>query len=533
MKGLIIFVGSILISFFPFCAEAEIYRWVDENGRLHFSDKPPRGLVPAPQEAEQTQEKKSRSHAASSHNEQNPKITADYTEPAFSETLRLRKLFEAGEFEKLNSAIYHVQNAVNTSISSEQQLEIVFLAFRHAGESWDALFEQWLARFPSNFQGYLARATYRVHMGWEARGGRYVESTQEENFRNMRQYFALAEQDIQETLRLNEKALYSYCLQMSIHMTSGNHSESYQTLQRALAHFPASYLARRYFIISLQPVWGGSLDAINAFAIKSQEQAHHNPKLKQLMGFSSFAEGRLIYQEKKYKEAIPYFTEALVHGDHYPSMEFRAKSHFWLKGYLKALEDFNKALSLSPENADLFYWRARVLVALNRPANAFTDINRAFALKPNDDAILKFRQRLLTRIQLPEQNSTARLPAVLPDANDAEAIFSYAKTQIASNDLDGAKQSLDNAIALKPQEFRYYQLIDEALFKMGQMNAILNYWAIYLVHQPDDGRAYLERAGTHYHLQDFDAAKADATRAMELGAKEAESFLKRLNQLTR
>ncbi|MCG8520112.1 MAG: hypothetical protein MI794_19175 [Pseudomonadales bacterium] len=39
---------------------------------------------------------------------------------------------------------------------------------------------------------------------------------------------------------------------------------------------------------------------------------------------------------------------------------------------------------------------------------------------------------------------------------------------------------------------------------------------------PNDGRAYLERSGTYYHLHRYERSSADAKRAMELGTPGAE-----------
>ena len=44
----------LLFALLPFQASAELYRWVDENGKTHFSDSPPNANAEATQLNEQT-----------------------------------------------------------------------------------------------------------------------------------------------------------------------------------------------------------------------------------------------------------------------------------------------------------------------------------------------------------------------------------------------------------------------------------------------------------------------------------------------
>src|SRR5690606_28645952 len=110
-------------------------------------------------------------------------------------------------------------------------------------------------------------------------------------------------------------------------------------------------------------------------------------------------------------------------------------------------------------------------------------------------------------------------------------LFNYAKTQIIHKDYEGAVASLEQAIVLNPGEVRYYQLADDVLFKLGRLQDILGYWGRYMVHHPEDGYGYFERSGTYYHLQDLDAALADAERAMQLGEEQAREMRDELRML--
>lgn len=65
LQGLINALLAVAVMLWPVASPAEVYRWVDENGKVHFGDRPPRGVetesldlpeaagsTPAPTEAE-------------------------------------------------------------------------------------------------------------------------------------------------------------------------------------------------------------------------------------------------------------------------------------------------------------------------------------------------------------------------------------------------------------------------------------------------------------------------------------------------
>jgi tetratricopeptide (TPR) repeat protein len=238
----------------------------------------------------------------------------------------------------------------------------------------------------------------------------------------------------------------------------------------------------------------------------------------------------MAYINKEYSEANEFLSVAIDKGGRPRSYFVRGKSYARQGEHEKALMDFNAAINENKEDGDYYYWRAKSFAAVKRYDESLMDIQRAYALKPDDKWINKFRLKLLAYAKRPD---ILTVDGAANGSGAAEALFRQAKELIESNQPGQAKVTLDRAIEMSPGEFRYYQLADHALFVQGKTRDILGYWEAYLSIKPNDHRAYLERAGTYYHLQDFDAAKIDAKRAMELGNAEARQFYKQLQELTK
>ena len=72
-------------------------------------------------------------------------------------------------------------------------------------------------------------------------------------------------------------------------------------------------------------------------------------------------------------------------------------------------------------------------------------------------------------------------------------------------------------------------MVDYMLARNKQWDAILEYWNKFLELEPDHAGAYLERAGTNYHNNDFENALDDLEKSCDLGNKEACIRYEKLN----
>jgi len=516
---LIIRLAALFYLCVSFELQAGVFKWVDEQGRTHFGDRPPVGQPN--QKIDAIKARKTPEPVATAQSEYRP--------PAASQTLRIRKLLETERFEELNRILADSSRAVRKNIANEAGLRDIYLSFQKDDPAWESLFERWISQFPNEHQGYLARATYLVHRGWQARGGAYADKTSQENLDQMVFFMDRAQDDLRQAMSLKSGELWAYCLRINIAKSGGRYPDALGTLEQATKRYPATYLARKYYIETLDPKWGGSPMAMMSFADSAQHYVGANPELRQLVSFAYYEAGRMAYINKEYRDAIGFLSIAIEKSGRPRSHFMRGKSYARQGDHEKALSDFNAAIDQDEENGDFYFWRAKSFAALKHYDESLMDIQRAHALKPADKWIDEFRRKLVVHARAPDI-PTRDVSGAGSEA--AEQLFRQAKKMIKNKQPEQAKVALDRAITMSPTEFRYYQLMDHALFMQGKTREILDYWAAYLSKKPNDHRAYLERSGTYYHLQDFDAAAVDARKAMDLGNTEAKRFYHELKQLT-
>jgi len=94
-----------------------------------------------------------------------------------------------------------------------------------------------------------------------------------------------------------------------------------------------------------------------------------------------------------------------------------------------------------------------------------------------------------------------------------------------SGQPERALNDLQQAIAINPHLY-----LDDLLLKQGRLDEIIAAWDRLLQLEPDNAKAHMERGGTYYRKRDLAAALQDATRACELGHKEACRLVQRLQK---
>jgi tetratricopeptide (TPR) repeat protein len=114
------------------------------------------------------------------------------------------------------------------------------------------------------------------------------------------------------------------------------------------------------------------------------------------------------------------------------------------------------------------------------------------------------------------------------EGEDAEILFWRGMAWWKSAHFDAALRDFQRVIELEPAHLDAHRNADLLLARQQRWDDIIAMWDRYLTHQPRDAEAYFERGGTHFHKGDMAAARADATRACELGKAQACKMVERL-----
>lgn len=138
------------------------------------------------------------------------------------------------------------------------------------------------------------------------------------------------------------------------------------------------------------------------------------------------AKGVSLFQQKKYQEAIPIFTQAIqTDSTSYKPWFNRANANLELGNFKESVGDYNMANGLDPAQTDIYYNRGLALLGMEAYEDALLDFDAALQVNPNQ----------------------------------ALVHFNKGKAQIGFNDPAGALQSLTNAVNLDGKNGAAYYLL--------------------------------------------------------------------------
>ena len=103
-----------------------------------------------------------------------------------------------------------------------------------------------------------------------------------------------------------------------------------------------------------------------------------------------FKKGEKYYQDKKYSLALDMLNKA-ISLDLPLSNQKKAEAYeligiikIQMNRHLDSISDFNKAISLDPKNASLFFYRGMALCVLDDKEGALKDFNQLIKFEPNN-----------------------------------------------------------------------------------------------------------------------------------------------------
>lgn len=503
-------------------AFSKIYQWTDENGNTHFSDRPP----PNPTSTLEAVESNGSKSA--------PRIQ----QADIDSVLELKSMLRQHRFGALNDRLSSLDEAIKASIEHEKPMVTAYNVFAVSDESIETHLNRWVRTTPDSYVPYLARANFHYTMGWKARGYDSASNTAEEQLSGMSARFDQARQDIHQAMSLNNQPIFNYLLLTSIETTEGNQQAARAMMTSGLDIYPLSYSIRDRYLRALEPRWGGSYEAMSDYIRESQGQASGNSRLKLLKGHieSDMADREML--SRNYASAATRYSRALVHGDNAYLYYQRAKAYLRQTRYELALSDIKKAVAMVPHSAFYQARYSRVLMQMGRLDEAREPIALAKKLDSSNRFVASQSENLARRyyntgIELSrsqDYQSAIEHYAIAAELAPyhADTFYSLAANHKRVHQLEPALDNIQRAIQLDPDNLSYVKLADSILTRNKQWDVIISYWNDFIERNPDVTEAYFQRAGTHYHNGNLDAALADMKRADDMGDPRAAELYHRL-----
>ncbi len=210
-------------------------------------------------------------------------------------------------------------------------------------------------------------------------------------------------------------------------------------------------------------------------------------------GLANLNYGSMLRDEGKWEDALPYIEKGVKLSPDYTDAKVRlAEAYFNLKKYNEAIEISNAVIAKEPKNVTALQFRGSSYGASGQTAEAAKD----------------FKTILDT------------------DPNNTHGLFNLGVAYKESNQLNEAIETYSKLISLQPDFPNVYFERGFCYGKMGlfpqakaDMDASIKY-------QPTHGASYFFRGRAWEALGDPKSACADWKKALELGTKDAEPFIR-------
>lgn len=168
----------------------------------------------------------------------------------------------------------------------------------------DALSQRWLALAPDSAFANAARGLWLKNQAWEARGPKWIRDTPIDQQRKMiaigREAVALFE----KSLRLEPKLLPAHAALMDLARSTGDELLAGSAFAQATRVDPACRVTTKYRMLSLLPRWGGSYQAMDAYATELAQYFARRPLVALTAVLPLDDRGDVLFRAGKYAQAV-------------------------------------------------------------------------------------------------------------------------------------------------------------------------------------------------------------------------------------
>ena len=181
-------------------------------------------------------------------------------------------LIEQRDTRGLEKLLGGFQQAFEADPGTSKKLEEAFDALDFVPRDAQTVLDAWCKSHPSSYAAHVARAAFFHHQGLDARGSAFINETPEDNLRSMRFYLDKAKADLERSLTLTAKPYLSHVTLMTMARVGGGRIDGNAHYQAAVKLAPQSIELRLARMATLEPRWGGSYQAMEAYEKETRAQ---------------------------------------------------------------------------------------------------------------------------------------------------------------------------------------------------------------------------------------------------------------------
>ena len=201
--------------------------------------------------------------------------------------------------------------------------------------------------------------------------------------------------------------------------------------------------------------------------------------------------------------------------------------------YDTALDNFDKALRVDPNNADLLNNRGSALTQATRFEEALTCYDKALEIRPNYANAHNNRGCVLMEMQRYEEALTSYSKALVLEPHNAEFINNMGRALTLLRRYSEALDCYDDALAAQPDYVEALINRGVTLTELKQFTDALLCFDKALAQAPDHPDVILNRGNALLHLDRFDEALAAYERFLAIAPGRPDVYLNRGVALTK
>lgn len=235
------------------------------------------------------------------------------------EPVSRERLFGAllsGNFSQLERTFNEAQQDFERKRQSDKNLTEVYYGLDELHLLLDQAtaskrLDDWVRQFPSSYAARTVRGNYLADKAVQARGGKFVADTRDEQFAEMRKWHALAKRDLLASLKLTRYPLISHIKLYTIAMVGGDEKAKSIHISKAFEIAPASMQLHKQVMVSLSPRWGGSYEGMQAYVDKVKKGLESDKDRGILKSMIIEDKASYLTVQKQYEAAYGLYGEAI------------------------------------------------------------------------------------------------------------------------------------------------------------------------------------------------------------------------------
>ena len=229
-----------------------------------------------------------------------------------------------------------------------------------------------------------------------------------------------------------------------------------------------------------------------------------------------FEQGKQKYYDSDAEGALENFNKAIeLTPNDAEIYKFRAKSKVRLENYQAAIEDYNQVIKLNPDDASAYKERAEAKRKLSNHTSAIEDYNQVIKLKPNGASAYKERADAKRKLG----NHTSAIEdynqAIKLNPKDAFTYRARADAKHKNGDYTGAIEDYNQTIKLNPEDAEAYKKRGKVKAELGDDAGAIEDYSHALKLNPKDVFTYNDRADIKYKLGDYAGAIEDYNQTIK------------------